>query len=50
MLILVLSKSKRDKLPEDSVLLEFLQKGINKLRTEGINELTMDLDTLTIIA
>lgn len=50
MLILYYSQSKRDYLPEDEVLVLILGSAISRLRNENIHELTIDLDTLTIIA
>lgn len=49
-LILYYSKSKRDNLPQDSQLKPVLMSAISCLKNENINELSIDLDTLTIIA
>lgn len=50
MLVLYFSKSKRDKLPKDDLLKPILMSAISRLKHENINELAIDLDTLTIIA
>lgn len=50
MLILYYSQSKRDNLPKDDLLVPVLELAISRLKHEDIYELTIDLDTLTIIA
>ncbi len=50
MLILYYSQSKRDNLPKDDLLVPVLELAIFRLKQEDIHELTIDLDTLTIVA